>query len=427
MLQPDDNTRSRVLDELYTRALNALDASYLGFRLLLGHGATDILVTHIAARFTDAIADFAQCTWRAASLLIRRTMYADLDASLEIDEDRRSLEEAIAELLRTCESIPVVASSGSPPAGVVEIMDAARLDVDHLLHEVALEECDAELGLGEDRDRPRLAWEFVARDETLIALAPAVFMSAQIAAIEDSLMATEIEADIRWFVRWSTPADDDRAAMATLIRANEWVLADRRSIVSGETAVAALLTPPHVGRLPAKQRMMAEALARSVASLYIVRGRDGDRTTLEDLADGSVSVMHEHQPEADYLVDDFAAGRLYDVGGGRLLRSPGMFFFGLKSESDDPAAEVGPAFRMSLEAAFDSGIAVESALRVVNSDEGGDSPGPMEPPEQSAKAARARLAELRRLLDDAELAEKLDQPLEDFLEALRVQAKGGRA
>jgi hypothetical protein len=134
--------------------------------------------------------------------------------------------------------------------------------------------------------------------------------------------------------------------------------------------------------------------------------------------------MHEHQPDADYLVDDFAAGRLYDVGGGRLLRSPGMFFFGLKSESDDPAAEVGPAFRRSLEAAFDSGIAVESALRVVNSDEG-DPPGPMAPPEQSAKAARARLAELRRLLDDADLAEKLDQPLEDFLEALRVQAKGG--
>lgn len=103
-----------------------------------------------------------------------------------------------------------------------------------------------------------------------------------------------------------------------------------------------------------------------------------------------------------------------------------MSFFGLKSEGDDPAAEVGPAFRTSLEAAFDAGIAVESALRVINSDLGGDPPGPMAPPEQSAKAARARLAELRRLLDDADVAEKLDQPLEDFLEALRAQAKGGR-
>lgn len=427
MLEPDDPARSRVLDELSTRALNALDGSFLAFRLLLGHGATDLLVTHIAARFNHDTADFAQCTWRAASLLIRRTMYADLDASLEIEADRRSLEEAVAELDRTCESIPVIHPPGSPPPGIVEIMNAARQDVGQLLHEAALEECDAELGLGEDQDyRPRLAWEFVTRDETLITLLPALFASAQFAAVADVLTSTEIEANIRWFTRWSTPADDDRAAMATLIRANEWVLADRRSIVSGETAVAALLKPPYATRLPEKQRAMAEALARSRPSLYIVRARDGDRTTLEDLADGSVSVMHEHQPDADYLVDDFAAGRLYDVGGGRLLRSPGMFFFGLKSEGDDPAAEVGPAFRTSLEAAFDAGIAVESALRVANSDSGGDPPGPMAPPEQSAKAARARLAELRRLLDDAELAEKLDQPMEDFLEALRAQAKGGR-
>lgn len=424
---PEPETRSRVLDALSTRALDALDASYLGFRLLLGHGATDVFVTHVAARFNDDTADFAQCTWRAALLLIRRTMYADLDASLEIEADRRALEEAVAELDRTCESIPVIHPPGSPPPGIVEIMNAARQDVGHLLHEAALEECDAALGLGEDQHhRPLLAWEFVTRDETLVTLLPALFASAQFAAIADLLTSTEIEANIRWFTHWSPPADDDRAAMATLIRANEWVLADRRSIVSGETAIATLLKPPYVTRLPKKQRVMAEALARSRPSLYIVRGRDGDRTTLEDLANGSVCVMHEHQPDADYLVGDFAAGRLYDVGAGRLLRSPGMSFFGLKSEGDDPAAEVGPAFRISLEAAFDAGIAVESALRVINLDLGGDPPGPMAPPEQSAKAARARLAELRRLLDDADVAEKLDQPLEDFLEALRAQAKGGR-
>mgnify|MGYP001557197206 CR=1 FL=1 len=67
---PEPETRSRVLDALSTRALDALDASYLGFRLLLGHGATDVFVTHVAARFNDDTADFAQCTWRAALLLM---------------------------------------------------------------------------------------------------------------------------------------------------------------------------------------------------------------------------------------------------------------------------------------------------------------------------------------------------------------------
>lgn len=240
--------------------------------------------------------------------------------------------------------------------------DEALAEAGTLLHEAALERCDADLYLATDRAGHQVVLSSPLPPATArLRLLEPLVERLEALVMQDDLLALERLA-ARWaFDRWSAPAPRDlEVAFPRTVREQEWSLAERETLALDAPIARAVLDDPEV-TLPPRQRTLAAALDASTAGVYLVRERRDAVTVLESLADGDLVEVHEHHPGLAYAAGFLALGRLIpdfsardeaaaneaaanetaadevppneappndpaSGGAGRFLRSPGMAF-----------------------------------------------------------------------------------------------------
>lgn len=207
----------------------------------------------------------------------------------------------------------------------------ARAEAGSLLHEAALERCDADLYLATDRTGGELVlWTGLPPASARVRLFESLYERLEVAVAAHELLALERLAS-RWaFERWSAPAPrDPETAFPRTVREQEWSLGERETLAFDAPAGRAVRDEAAV-TLPPRQRALAAALAASTCGVHVVRERRGAVTVLEPVIDGThrapVIEMHEHNPELAYAAGFVALGRVIPDEAGRVLRSPGLAF-----------------------------------------------------------------------------------------------------
>jgi hypothetical protein len=450
---PRRDIRTTPLDEPSREAIGLLGASSLILREALWFGERAMATTYVAARLHQETAAAARHAWTVASLVVGRTIGGQIETRSTRTDDRPALAASMLALAEACAELDIDVAVSRSTRARHDAAAVALEDAGTLLHEVAFEEYDASLFLATDRRGAQVAaWEAVPRQGTFVELLPSLFETADYFASQDPLLEIEVDGSAWWFSRWTARAmQRPDNAFATNARAQEWIFGDRSTLAGGKSILAMLATPPLSTMLPEKQKMLAAALARSQPGLYVVRERQGNHTTMEDIAGGGVFTVHEHSSSIDYRVGDIGAGRLIRVGDD-LLRSPGMVLFTSPGGTDDFAKTIGPVFSKARTALYDATIAVEAMLALAVFGER----VPRDPPPATSKRdAEARILELNDVFSDAGLCHEvpaaevppemrailaagsgrkvigydIDQPLAEYAAALGAQARvrGGRS
>jgi hypothetical protein len=347
-------------------------------------------------------------------LLLRRALGADAPSDAELRTAREALGAIVARVLPE-----VLSDEGKegeeggvelpePPDGVdAELRDVAVEETDELLHEIGLEEfgIDAHLAVHEDDpdEALRLVWLPAPEVSAHVELIGRLYERLELLVSADPLLALERRA-ARWhFRRWSQmPRADDPMHFAWSVREQEFSLVARAAVELGVSPVESLTAQKFFATIPARQQRMARALADSFASIFEVREADGARLVLEDLADGHRYAVIDHNRHNVVHAGAYAFGRLLPWESGQWLRSPGMAF--LEVELPGPVDSLRPlleqADREELRA-----ILIEEVLVVVASSKAPKLPHRVIPAESPARAHQL-LANLRRAMDDAGLAEE---------------------
>ena len=451
--QPAHALRKTPLDAECRDAVGMLVASMLGLRRILWGDEPAETTTHIAARMEDDTALVAEHMWTLATVLLHRALGTESPRPITLDAAVHALGASMFGLDASLGDFLSGTVNGVSSRARQASTKMALDDVGTLLHEVAFEECDAALHLATERDGTHVVvWQPVAVGNAFVELLGPLFEMAEYFVETDTLLFTERAATGWWFSRWTvTGLNGGGSAFATQMREQEWVFGTRPTLATGTPIVTALCEALFAPRIPRRQRALANALVRSRCSLFIVRARAGNQSTLEDITDAETYVIHEHSATTKYLVGDIGAGRLLEIGEGVIVRSPGMVFFTPPDGTARFASSLGPVLREARTVLRDATIAVEAVLA------GGvfGQHIPRNPPAAtSPRDAHDRLWEFNSALSKAGLSHEMpadeappevraqlggegrvlmgydiDEPLADYAAALATQANipGGRS
>lgn len=425
-------------------AVTMLTACMLVLRRMLNVGDFPIAGVHCAARLNEETAPIMECAWLLASAILHRATDPAIPSMGALAPARQSLDVAMAHLAQPNDRIISAPRAGSLARARRVAESVARDDAGTLMHEVALEELDAVLFLATDRDGKQVvAWHPIAAGNAFVELLQPLFETAELFVHTDELLETERAAAHWWFSRWP-PTGLNGTAFPARVREQEWFFGDRPALSTHAAVLLELLAPPFEAALPARQHALAEALCRSRSSMFVVRERSGDATTLEDIVDHTVHAIHEHSPSTRYRIGDVGAGRVLHLPGGLAIRSPGMVFFTPPGGAGEMAA-LAASLRQARKVMGDSAIMIEAVLSAAVFGQR----VPRNPlPCRSQRDARERWQELQELLIDAELGHEvpaedappemqeilesaeqprvlgfdLDEPMADYASALVAQA-----
>ncbi len=400
---PAHHMQTTPLDDESRDAVATLNTSMLVLREMLEIGQLPSAPTHIVARMDGLAMPVIRAAWTVASAILRRTIAPDTPEILALDAARKSLDDAMASLPGSQTDLFMTPRGGLSTRARRAAESAARDDSGTLIHEVALEEFDAGLFLGTDRTGIQvMVWQPVARANAFIELLEPVFETAEEFVHVDELLAVERQAAHWWFNRWPV-TNVDGTAFPQRVREQEWFFADRHALSCDALVIEELTEPPFDDMLPPRQRMLVAALSRSQSSMFVVRDRVEQLTTLEDITDGAIYVIHEHSTTVNYRVGDVGAGRVFHLDDGLAVRSPGMLFFtppGGAAHTKDLGRTLHQLSRVMSQRA----IAVETLVAATF----GQKVPRSAPLGCSRREARDRLQELHELLLDAGHGEEVE-------------------
>lgn len=229
-----------------------------------------------------------------------------------------------------------------------------------MIGEVALEEFGLAFDVG-PRDDPDLApialvWRPADRAHMYVGLAGRVLQDVVAAMAGDPLVRLEHRAAVWMFDCWAAALPDDptRAAHARLalnLRRLEWCVAGRDTVAERAPLVHTFLARTHRGEPSRLRREIARSLRDSVVALFLVRARADDLSVFEEPLTGERLHVRDHRPQTRYPPGSFALGRVFPLGDGTYVRSPGMAFYShedpevmdaVKEEYNNCMRELGP-------------------------------------------------------------------------------------
>jgi hypothetical protein len=384
-------------DRYARKAIGSIGSAALGLRAKLMNSESDLVPIHITARRADDTAEVAKLAWMVASLVIQRVTTGKLgvprpnhDSELGLKHAARTLEDATAALVRGS-GIRAKLRAFKTDA------DTLMMDINGLFCEVALEEFDAALGVLSDESKTiMLYWKPVPPGTAYVDLIESVLRTARLLVADSPLLQAEVAASDWWYSRWiGVTPDVPGSASAALIRANEWIFGGRSTVALGSPIVTALTATPYADRLPPKQLTIAAAFSRSHTSLFAVRRRGKNESTLEDLADGGSVVIHEQSPTMAYRVGDIGVGRIFRIGDSHVMRSAGMVFIPPPEKYTENPEPVIETFRKMRTELGDPDVGAEAFMSMYFF--GRSVPNVIEPA-ASKEDARERCAALTEML-----------------------------
>lgn len=413
------------LDASASGALGLIAVTGFVLRRAIWDAPQPPVLPHVAARIHEETVPIAKRLWHLACLLVRHATDTETVPPSTFAGAQEALVAAIGALDKSLLALVFDAEIVADARRAFRADEGLLADeTGMLLHEAGLETLDLDVVLATDADGgPLLAWRPIDPDDATIQLLDPLLMAAEHLSGPGRLLEFECVASTWWFERWAPSRKATRRnRFPTYARLREWVFGDRITLAFGAPVVTALVAPPWAGRLPAKQAALARCLPRSHSSFFVIRSRDDARTIMEDLVDGRVFQVHEHNPTMKYRPGDVAAGRLIPVRAGTWLRSPGMVTY-TPHRGAEPLASPGSMLREIRTAIGDPAIAVESLISTLALAERvphNVAPAP------SKREADERLHALHKALKDAGLWQ--EAPLPDAPPEMRrvVEARNGQ-
>jgi hypothetical protein len=293
------------------------------------------------------------------------------------------------------------------------------------VREQGLEQADAEVMLGSERDGTRIVIVAPLPPATAhVSLTEYLYQRVELALVGEPLLILECLA-ARWrFACWgggsSTRVPGDEFGRS--VREHEYAFVERPLVSLDATIMEVLPEQAWWPTLPARQQAMARALAGSIGGTYAVVAREGAVTVLEEPLTGQRHRVHEHNPDIRYAVGDVAMGLLLPwtspTGDFAWLRSPGMAFLAAEPGYARVAAEA----LAKMEAELVPALAREAFIASALAEPRPRLPLPVLPARSAAEAEMLRVL-LHELLKAAGLVRrptrKADLPAE-----LRAQVRG---
>ena len=324
-----------------------------------------------------------------------------------------------------------------------------------LVREVGLEEFDVSCDLATSDDgTPELFASSVSPESAHVALLEYVFVRAEtIVDSFDPLLAAERDASQWEFSQWSVSPPPGRGSVEVMefagsVREQEYSLAERRTVTLGTSVMDELAQNEGFAELCPRQHRMSAAFATSFVDVFECVGLEATRGTFRSMRNGRTFAVHEHRESITYAPGWIAMGRLLPFDGDLHLRSPGMLFL----EPDDRTDMTSAVEAFADARATSPALALEA---FISADVFGIPVPRSVKPARSKVEARAMLAMIGDMLDDAELERvrddeprvrdeiyytpglhadsgaagdggiQLDATLQTFMAALEEQAAGG--
>lgn len=227
-----------------------------------------------------------------------------------------------------------------------------------VIREAGLEAHDADLILDTRQDETQvIVWHPVPPETAHVWLLENLYDHVETTVLLDPLLELERQASGWWFERWTPARERPVETFPRGVREQEWSLVERITLSLETPVMTAHPEHPAFDELPARQQVMARALAGSFAGVFTVRERSRSEVTLEEIAGGKHYRVQEHNKEITYHPGYLALGRLIPFGPGRHLRSPGMTFLAgpdptladtLSGQFERSADEHGPAIAVEI-------------------------------------------------------------------------------
>lgn len=402
--------------------LSAVEEAALGMLVETFAELEEMLPQSPSMAYLDVPADLAAVLYREprpllnamrelARLLVRRAVGG---AGAPGDDDLEAAQLVVAQQR--------AALSGDHEEAATVDRESILPAVGELIREVGLEEFDrsVHLALGH-AGTTHLAWYPVPPESAQISLLGRLFYRLESICLGEELLGLERIAS-RWaFDRWSPPlrvGDPDAAAFTSMVREEEWSLAERRTLTFGLPVVHAFCEQPAFNEVPPRQQQLGRALRGAFTGVFRVAGRDGDVVVFEAPLDGKRYRVFEHNTDADYGPGFIGIGRLIPLGGGRWLRSPGMIISKPRDEGDIHHL----ASALEKPHGLDRALVVEAALAIFT--KSGRVPREI-PPAPSVAVARELLPAIHDALEEHGLAELA--PADEVPANLRAAMGPGRA
>ena len=307
----------------------------------------------------------------------------------------------------------------------MEAVFGREISPDGLLSEAGLELYDRDVTLVDLPGRgPALRSEPVPPATALTLLEHRALGRAAAWALGDMLAAVETDAAEWYFHRWSVEGED---GVRPEVRAREWVLADHATLGLGMPVMAAILERGADARWPARQRLLAAGLARSVTGVFELGRAEDDFTPFVSARDGARYTVIGLRPSD--VERRYAFGRLIPLDDGTWLTSAGM-------EAASPKSDgvIGRVILQleELEEELPPAVALEALISLVLARK--DMPRDLRPVRTADQAERF-LESLRGALVGAGMYELAgarpirtgNAVLDAWTEALEERVRGGRA